>query len=110
MTLALSPSINPLTLERAGATPLQQSNLAPLPDRQQSFAGVLAATRSPQSASTAQTTDARQQAEELVAMTFIQPLLAELRKDVFGGGAFSAGTVQNQLSPIADAAIARNMV
>lgn len=53
---------------------------------------------------------ARESAEDLVAMTFVQPLLAQMRSDVFGGGPFSSGTVQDRLSPFADAAIARDIV
>jgi len=107
MTLALTPSVNPTSYERAGVAELSTDPFKAPPSRDE-FAGVLkAAVKDTKKGSD---NDARAHAQDLVAMTFVQPLLAQLRNDVFGGGPFSSGAVQDRLAPIADAAIARNIV
>ena len=107
MTLALTPSINPAAFQRSGVTDYANDPFKAPPSRDE-FAGVFkAAVRD---TTKGNTSAAREHAQDLVAMTFVQPLLAQLRNDVFGGGAFASGPVQDRLAPIAAAAIARNIV
>lgn len=107
MTLAFAPSIQPVDLPTKQVMSLSTDSFQPLPDRQPAFGDILAQVRSGDSR---QASSARESAEDLVAMTLVQPLLAQMRTDVFGGGAFASGTVQDRLSPFADAAIARDIV
>jgi hypothetical protein len=53
---------------------------------------------------------AREQAGELVAMTFVQPMLGELRSNSQAWGPFKPGVWEERLGPVLDAEVAKNVV
>jgi len=109
MTIPLPAAVTPTQLQRSTAIDFSSDRVTPLPELKPAFGDILAEVRAGGS-SAALNTPPRESAEELVAMTLVQPMLAQLRTDVFGGGAFSSGTIQDRLAPFADATIARDMV
>ena len=54
--------------------------------------------------------DARSAAEELVAITFIQPVLALLRDSNMAEAPFAPGAAEKRFGPLLDAEIARKVV
>jgi len=101
----ISPASQFLPFSRSPQTSPLQDRFAPLPSGTLDFDATL------QKAGAPTRTDSRQAAEELVATTFIEPMLAEMRKSPFGDSPLAGtGPVQDRLSGFADGAIARDIV
>jgi len=95
-------SINPLN---AGAAEL------PAAERW-SLRGAMESARSqpPPGVSDDTWSEARQQAGELVALSLVQPILAEMRETNQAWGPFAPGAWEKRLGPILDAAVAKDVV
>ncbi|HYE03711.1 MAG TPA: hypothetical protein VD963_10815 [Phycisphaerales bacterium] len=87
-----------------GAAPLRPA----LAGRQQDFAGLLARAE-PLRARGDAPERARAAAEDLVAITFVQPLLKELRESNRAAPPFAPGPAEKQFRAFADAELARRI-
>lgn len=85
------------------------SNQARLADRQRSFGQVLATDRRGRQADAAVDKE-REAAEQLIAVTFIEPMLREAREVRSTEGPFGVTEAEKQFGSLMDAATAKNIV
>ncbi|MCB9844893.1 MAG: hypothetical protein H6811_02750 [Phycisphaeraceae bacterium] len=101
-----------MTITPAASDPLARwtsGARSPLLDRQRTFAAALGRAESiPERLTPEQT--ARRQAEQLVAITFVQPILRETREANATPPPFGPSQAERQLGPIFDAQIADRLV
>jgi Rod binding domain-containing protein len=97
----------PIADSAAFAPPLPRTLSGGLSDGQRSFASVLSraghADQSPEQ-------KAREAAEQLVAITFVQPLFKQLRSTSWAAGPFKPGPAEQQFRALLDADLSQRMV
>lgn len=79
-------------------------------DRDRTFADLLRKAGRPERDTRTDEQRARAAAEQFVAITFVQPLLKELRSTTFAAPPFAPGQAEKQFQSIADQALADRIV
>jgi Rod binding domain-containing protein len=107
--LGLASSADVRTIAPVLPDPLGQGGA--LGDRQKSFAGILSRAQShPGAAKATLEQEARESAEEFVAITFLQPLLKQLRETNGASAPFAPSAGEKQMQGMLDAHVSQQIV
>lgn len=105
--LGLAPIADSASFARPLPEPLPTTAAGALAQGQRSFASVL--SRAGTAPQTPEQT-AREAAEQLVAITFVQPLFKQLRSTSWAAGPFKPGPAEQQFRALLDADLSQRMV
>lgn len=94
----------------AGAGPIGLDELIQRAQERHAFAPPNRASAAPGDVDAELWSEAREKAGELVALSFIKPILGELRESSMGWGPFQPGTWEKRLGPVLDAEVAKDIV